>query len=71
MYYSIILIILQNLQDIFFITITSLLLLLFYYKPKMIIEIKNLLDYFENNIIHINNFNLFKKKTNTFKIRRI
>ena len=62
MYYSIVLIILQNLQDMFWMIITSILLLIFYYKPKMMIQINTMLDYIEKNIISINKLNLFNKK---------
>ena len=62
MYYSIVLIILQNLQDMFWMIITSILLLIFYYKPKMMIQINTMLDYIEKNIISINRLNLFNKK---------
>ena len=66
MYYSIILIILQNLQDMFYMILTSLLLLFFYYKPKMIIEIDNILDFINKEIVSINKFNILKKKNNAF-----
>lgn len=62
MYYSIVLIILQNLQDMFVLIISSVLLLFFYYKPKMINQINSMLDYIEKDIISINQLNLFKKK---------
>ena len=62
MYHSIVLIILQNLQDMFWMIITSILLLIFYYKPKMMIQINTMLDYIEKNIISINRLNLFNKK---------
>lgn len=62
MYHSIILIILHNLQDMFWLIITSVLLLIFYYKPKIMIQINDMLDYIEEKIIPINKLNLFNKK---------
>jgi hypothetical protein len=62
MFHSIILIILQNLQDMLWMIFTSVLLLLFYYKPKIMIQINSMLDYIEKNIISINRLNLFNKK---------
>ena len=48
--------------------LTSLLLLFFYYKPKMIIEIDNILDFINKEIVSINKFNILKKKIMRFEL---
>lgn len=47
---------------------TSVILLLFYYKPKMISQVNSLLDFIEKDIISINKLNLFKKKVMHIKL---